>query len=768
MNSSLKKYAAVLFAAAVLLTAVFTAGCVSSVQPGYENAAWFNTDIVENTMDETQMAQETFLYKDNFYNAVNKESVMMGSDLKMILNMMNHPGEADMNQSIALMKSPLFVKLGELMSNPSVSGQMGDALSNPESQAELREMMNETMDTNSMLGMLVTMLTPLNMGQLTVNEQLTGIAADTSLQGHEAEVIRAFQKISSDGQKRNLEGTAPVIPYVNEIKAVSTLDELTKLIGTGGAASLKEAFIREEIAGSLSDGTVATVHLSPGRFSLNGDAGLYKSMSAESAEQYERIITSFTKFLVSCGFSEEEAAKTAAEFKKLETEIAQVCYAKDAEQSMAGYYDKVNNPVTFEELQMMNFPAAADLQVYADAGAKSFSITNPKWLEKLNSLYTEENLEGFKAMMLYSLYAEAASHLDSASGKLLMDAASNTLMDKIQSSSGVIADADKNRYLGMAIGKYYTEKYTTPEMKQNLTDLTHQIISVYKERINKADWLSNSSKKGAIEKLDNLKLRILYPEDWSYYSYGDVDTSRFDSLLNATIELKKHNQNQLVKNAVHAPSENIWPQVLADNVFIVPQTVNAFYNPGDNSINIMAGFANVVYNPETESEEEMLSVVGTTIAHEISHGLDPLGSKFDKDGSYKNWWTVTDKAKFDAKVAAAARYYSGFEVKPGVYLKGSQYTGEVIADLGGFSVILDIASEIDGFDYQKFFTKYAKTMYSPYIDELYTNFVLTDVHPPHMYRVNANLQQYDEFLNAFNVTEGDMMYLPKDKRITVW
>ncbi|HJJ38964.1 MAG TPA: hypothetical protein O0X42_02395, partial [Methanocorpusculum sp.] len=299
MNKPLKKAAVVFFAAAVLLTAVFTAGCVSSAGDGFKNAQWFNFDIVENTMNETQVSQETFLYKDNFYNAVNKESIMLGSDLKMIRSMMNRSGSGpvDMNQSIAVMKSPLFVKLGELMSKISVSGQIGNALSNPESQAELKEMATQTMDINSMLGMLVTTLTPLNMGQLTINEQLTRIASDTSLQGHEAEVIRAFQNISSDGQKRNLEGTAPVIPYVNEIKAVSTLDELTKLIGTGGAASLKEAFVREEISGSLSDGSVTTVHLSPGRFSLNGDAGLYKSMSAESAEQYERIITSFTKFL---------------------------------------------------------------------------------------------------------------------------------------------------------------------------------------------------------------------------------------------------------------------------------------------------------------------------------------------------------------------------------------------------------------------------------------------------------------------------------------
>ncbi|MDO5828749.1 MAG: M13 family metallopeptidase [Methanocorpusculum sp.] len=765
MNNSLKKLVTVLFAAAVLLTVVFTAGCVSSA--GFENAKWFNADIVENTMDESKLAEETFSCKDNFYNTVNKENVMMGQELKLFTGM-SSGSEPNPEVLAGLLNSTLFKKLMGLLAMPSMQQQMKESLEDPDSQEDINAIMDGSMDPNSMLGMVVTLFAPMNMGQLVLNDQMMSITSDTTLPGYEAEVIRAFHKVSSDMKKRNAEGVTPVLPYVNEIKAVSTLDELTQLIGTGGSASLKEAFIREEVTGSLNDGTVTTVHLYPGKFSMSNDAGLYTSMSAESIEHYERIITSFTKFLISCGYSEEDAAKTAAAFKELEFEIAEVCYAKDAELSMPDYYEKINNPITFDELQTLNFPAAADLQIYADAGAKSFSVSNPKWLAKLNDLYTEKNLEGFKAIMLYSLYTEAASHLDSASRKLLTDASAENLMDKMKYTSGVVADADKSDYLGMAYGKYYTQKYTTPELKEKLTDLTNDIVSVYKERINKMDWLSASSKNGAVEKLDNLKLRILYPEDWSYYSYDDVDVSRFDTLLDAVIELKKHKQNLLVKNSINDPSENIWPVVLADDVYLIPQTINAFYNPADNSINILAGFTNVVYNAETESEEEMLAVLGTTIAHEISHGLDPTGSKFDKDGSYKNWWTPADRAKYDAKVAAAAKYFSGFEAKPGVFLKGSQYTGEVIADLGGFSVILDIASEIDGFDYQKFFTKYAKTMYSPFTDELYTEFILKDVHPPHMYRINVNVQQYDEFLDAFDVKEGDMMYLPKDKRITIW
>lgn len=763
MNTSLKKFLTVLFATAVILAVVASAGCVSST--GFENPKWFNSDIIENTMDESKLAEETFLHKDNFYNTVNKEYVLMGSEIKKMTSM-SAGSEPDPNQLIDMLNSPLFQKLMELMALPSFQKQMQDELSEPDE--DMNEMIKEMMDPNTMAGMLVTMFTPMTMGQLIISDQLLRIETDPSLEGYEAEVIRAYQAVYSDMKKRNADGVAPVLPYVNEIRAVSTLEELTELIGTGGSASLKEVFVREDIGGSLNNGKITTVTLYPGIFALSNDPGLYQSMTEESAEQYEKIIASFSRFLVSCGFSEDEARATASAFKNLETAIAQVCYPKDAEQSMPSYYVKINNPVTYKALQSMNFPVAADLQIYADSGASSFSVSNPAWLEKLNSLYTEENLEGFKAMMLFSLYTDAASHLDSASRKLLSESATDTLLDKTKYQSSSIFDQDRNKYLGMAYGKYYVQHYTTQEMKQKITDLVGQIVVVYKERIKEADWLSQISKDGAIDKLDNLKIRIFEPGDWSYYSYDDVDLSHFGTLLDATIELKKHNQNLLVKNSIQEPSEDIWPVALSDDLFIIPQTVNAFYNPIDNSINILPGFTNTVYNEETESEEEMLAVVGTTIAHEISHGLDPTGSKFDKDGTYKNWWAPGDKITYATKIDAVADYFSGFEAKPGVYLNGSQYTGEVIADLGGFSIILAIASEIEDFDYQKFFTKYAATMYSPNIDQIYTDIILKDVHPPHMYRINVNVQQYDEFLTAFDITEGDMMYLPKDRRITIW
>ena len=718
--------------AVIVVTAVCGAGCISSPDNLPAAPNWFNSDVIspEAYSAEGAASTDSFTYTDNFYNAVN---------------------EAYIRQMI------------ESLSSAEAAKGSQETVETPET-GEL------PFDTQTLVDLLVTMATqmntPLGKAQLEIPVQLQEIAKDTTLQGYEAKLIREFSAASGNMEKRDADGVNPVLPYIEEIKAVSSLDELTELIGTGGSASLKEVFIREEVTGLLDDAAKTAVYLHPGKFTL-GDAALYKSMTPETQAKYEKIKTIFKNYLIKCGYTEKEAADTAEAFGRLETEIAQVCYPKDAEYLMPDYYEKINNPAAYEELQAMKFPAAADQAIYHDAGVERFVVTNPEWLDLLNSLYTEENLEGFRAMLLFSLCTASINLLDSESQNMPLDLMTSTSLSDIASANPFLSDPS-TEYLGMAYGKYYAQKYTTPEMKEDLTKLIHQIVDVYMERLSKTTWISDETRKNAEAKLENLKIRVLYPDDWSYYTYDDVDFDDCDSLLDYTVELRKHNQNRLVKDAQNDPSENIWPVILQEGAEILPQTINAYYNPADNSINILAGFVNACYNPANESYEEMLAGVGTTIGHEISHGFDPLGSKFDKDGTYRNWWTEADHAAFEKKVDKVDKFFSRFEAMPGVYLPGEQYTGEAIADMGGMSVILDIASDIPDFDYQKFFIKYGKVFYSPYVTDLYRNTILKDVHPPGMYRVNVTVQQFDEFMNAFGVTETDNMYLSPDHRITVW
>ncbi|HJJ55015.1 MAG TPA: M13 family metallopeptidase, partial [Methanocorpusculum sp.] len=635
------------------------------------------------------------------------------------------------------------------------------------------------------------------------------------------DLIRVANTMVRDTATRDALGVTPVLPAVEEIRKVSTLDELSALISSGGMSSLKEAFVREAPTGSLKDGSVTILEIVPHEFVLT-DPGLYTDMTEENVWLYSYLLGNFQKFLMKCGYSADEANATVVALKKWESELAPSCYSTNAETTMPDYYEKIENMYTYDQLSQMAFPIAGDLKIYHDAGVTRFSIDQPAWLNKLNELYTPENIEGFKAAMLYNLFMTATPFLDTETqnmyfdnavlilypnlellgeeiGDMVMDAlpslislaenvsAMNStvsipidpaMMQNLSSSlsmesmlpmlTGYFADTRiTSEYLGMALGKVITDTYVPAGDKENYTALTREILDVYKQRLMNADWLSESTRAAALDKLSKIKVRILYPDDWSYYSYDDVDYKNAGTLYNLSVQLRKHNQAEIVDDALQAPSERIWIKDPMHQVFIIPQVYNAFYNPRDNSINLLYGYASTLIENRSSTYEDIMAVAGTTIAHEITHGFDPTGSKFDGDGTYVNWWADSDRQNFKEKEQKIADYFSSFEARPGEYLNGSIMTGEVIADLGGLSVVLDIARTKENFDYARFFTAYAQNMYMPQMNSLYST-LLNDVHPPGMYRVNVNVQQYDEFLDTFNVTEGDQMYLAPENRLTIW
>ena len=318
----------------------------------------------------------------------------------------------------------------------------------------------------------------------------------------------------------------------------------------------------------------------------------------------------------------------------------------------------------------------------------------------------------------------------------------------------------------MAVGKMYADAYVQPKTKQDVEELITKVVAVYRERLQNTSWLGEDTRKKAIEKLDALKVRVAYPDDWSLYDYTGLTLKSKEeggNLLTNVMAIKEMNREQNVQKALTPIDSNMWITTQA-----APQTVNAFYYFLDNSINIPAGIlGGDFYDPEA-SEEKMMGTIGMIIGHEITHGFDTGGSQFDKDGNLKNWWTSEDKAAFANRTAKVAEYFGQFEVLPGVFVNGQLTIGETVADLGGLSCMLEIAGTMEDFDYTTFFTSYAtlwKEQASQNILELQTR---TDAHPPGYLRTNAIVQQVQEFYDTFNVTEGDGMYLAPEDRLSVW
>lgn len=656
--------------------------------------------------------------------------------------------------------------------------------------------------------------------------QFDAVSRDTSLTGREAELVRTVNTMYHDTATREELGVAPVLSAVEEIRAVSTLDELTALISSGGVSSLKEAFVREAATGCLDDARVTTLEIVPQEFALSSlaasAASLYRDMTPDNARLYAYLLGNFHTFLERCGYTPEEADATVAAFKNFEMSLAPAC--DDGRMSSdAGSIDYRDyyHPYTYEELSAMAFPIAGDLKVYHDAGVTRYSVLLPSWLEKLNELYTPDHLEEFKAAMLYDLFMTATPFLDKELQGMYFDAQvmevypllpammQEVVDGMVQSMENLLGGLSSllnpgeempditasalggmdtagiaeellpvvaetmaemrltDEYLGMALGKTIVEKNVPAGEKEKYTELTEAVIAAFRDRLANAGWLSASTRDAALSKLDKVKVRVLYPDDWSYYSYDDVDYLNAASLYDLSVQLRKHNQAEIVRDALQDPSEAVWLKDPAHQVHLLPQTYNAFYNPQDNSINLLYGYVSGLVADSDASYEEILATAGTTIAHELTHGFDPTGSRFDGDGSYVDWWTDDDRRNFAAKEQRIADYFGSFEARPGEYLDGKILTAEAIADFGGLSTVLDIARTTEDFDYDAFFTVYGQNLYQPVMNALY-GIYLADVHPPGMYRVNVGVQQYDEFIDTYQVTEENLMYLAPEDRLTIW
>jgi len=473
------------------------------------------------------------------------------------------------------------------------------------------------------------------------------------------------------------------------------------------------------------------------------------------------------ELLVHAGMTQEEAKEVNDRFLALETRIAEVSMGIAAQQEQ-DYLERIYNPMTVEEIREItpNYPLINMLQIYLDEGVERFNIREPEWLKRMNELFVEENIEDIKACLIRNTAFEMSLLLDQTS----MDLRNERYKTLYGLENGIDISEwaydiciSENSKLGMAAGKMYADTYVSEKTKAEVTDIAQEVIAVYKRRLENNEWLTEETRKKAIEKLDNMKLQVAYPDDWSLYDYSGLEfksTEEGGSLIENYKALEIYSVKMDAGQAVLPVDRERWVSS--------PQTVNAGYYPAGNAILMFAGYlGGELYDPEAPIEKK-LATIGCVIGHEISHGFDNNGSQYDKDGNQVNWWTKEDKAAFDERVSEVSAYFSQFETLPGLYVNGELVRGEAVADLGGMSCMLEIAKGIEDFDYEMFFEAYANNWKMACTEESLENAVHTDEHPLNYLRVNAIVQQFEEFYDTYDVKEGDGMYLAPEKRLAVW
>lgn len=561
-------------------------------------------------------------------------------------------------------------------------------------------------------------------------------------------------RMALDFETRNKLGAEPIKQSLEEIRSVKDIDEMRALMVKSYAKGLK-TFVNFSVNEDVKNTNANALYLDTARPFLSKVN--HENDNEYANAQKEAFKTCLKESFLFAGNSEEEAARKTDLVFDLDKKIAAAQVPAEMQDDEEARYNVKN----WEEIKALapNLPTTEIAKTYQMDVAKTAILPEPSVLTAVSELFQAENLEALKAHMEFTLIAANFSLL---SEDLL---AISTRLEA--AATGVMPNTSKDEQAYMLaqsvfsdlIGKLYVEKYFMPSAKEDVKNMVAEIKSAYKERLQNLDWMSEQTKKHALEKLDTMRVKIAYPDTWEDYSDLNILSTENGGSLSSNFEaISASDLKKMVKKLQEKPDKNKWG--------MPPQMVNAYYNPISNEIVFPAAILQPPFYDPKASREENLGGIGAVIGHEITHAFDKRGSQFDKDGNLVNWWTKEDLEKFQKKVDQAADIYSKLEVSPGYYVNGKISTGEIIADLGGLTIAVEIAKK-NGLDTKKIFESYAKVWRALTTKE-FAIANLEDEHPPGIYRVNNIVNQIDQFYEDFNVKEGDPMYVAPKDRLRVW
>lgn len=581
-------------------------------------------------------------------------------------------------------------------------------------------------------------------------------------ESHDAQLAYDLFQLMMDWDGRNAQGVAPLKAEVDEVEAINSLDELTTyLVEKPNHDKLGTIWTCTSTT-DYDDADLQVLSVVPS-VRIVGDSAEYVELSEDGKIQKDAIITFAQKMLVKMGYSEDEAVQKTEncwEFERLFSPSLMTAL----ERAKPDYFAKTNNHFTYDELKELqkNIPLLETFEAMGYPKTDNYLVPQPAYIEKLNELYTDENLTLMKDYIIVHGVVHKANLLDRECYELDVEC-NNTMAgitgmpDDATAFSGTIAGR-----LKWAVAQLYAERYIKPEDKERIAKLVDEIIESYEGILEEADWISEETREHAIEKLRAIDKRVLYPDDWSSYSYDGLDFASVEeggTLWDAERAMNAYEDQEAVDQFLDPVDKSIWS--------MSTQTPNCCYTPQTNSVLITGAFTRGgIYNSDM-SDEEVYARLGTIIGHEVSHAFDSTGAQYDKDGNLANWWTEEDLAAFQERNARLAAYFNAMHPWEGMDIQGDIMTGETCADMAGMKCVLNIASQKENFDYDKFFRAYANLWLTkqtlPQVRE-----GLMDAHPLLYLRINTTVQQYDEFYKTYGVVEGDGMYLAPEDRVAIW
>ncbi len=597
--------------------------------------------------------------------------------------------------------------------------------------------------------------------RIQLRELIMNLDAKNAPEGSVAQKIGDLYAMGLDSLRLNIEGSQPVIGDVvaiNQTPKGDVIDLLATKIGIDG-------FFSTGVEADMMNSEVNAMYWSQGGMGL-GDRDYYLEDS-DNARKIRDAYRTYIKTLTGLiGYGDDARQRVADNVMEIETRLARAAMSREELRNPAATY----NPMTLDEIAE-KYPDVDLRRYFAKQGItdiESVVIGQPDSLAEVNAILAEASEQAIHDYLTASYLSTAADYLsdDFINAKFRLSQAVSgveELMPRWKRALGV-----PNALLGEAVGQLYVEKHFPQSSKEKMLQLVDNLKTALGEHIGNLTWMSDATKRRALEKLDAFTVKIGFPDKWRDYSTLKIDRRRsyWDNIKDAI----RHEIDYNLSDWGKPVDRTRW--------YMTPQTVNAYYSPLTNEICFPAGILQAPYfNPDADPAENY-GAIGVVIGHEMTHGFDDQGSQFDKEGNFANWWTEVDREKFNTLTSGLAEQFDNIIVLGDTHANGKFTLGENIADQGGLRIAYtayhnslgDSEGEIiDGFTPdQRFYLSYANVWAGNIRDEEILLRTKTDPHSLGRWRVNGTLRNIEPFFRAFDIKEGDAMYLSPEKRVIIW
>ena len=605
------------------------------------------------------------------------------------------------------------------------------------------------------------------LNQKRIREMVEDYAKTPQTNGTVAQKIASIYNLYMDSVRRNREGYTPIKPVLAKIRAAKNRKDLIKLmydLDVKGYGTFPVGF-GMTVDAMNSDRYIIGIS--------QGGLGLDPEYYTKPNDQQKAVIAAYKSLnndlFKMVGNDAATAKKKMEAAFSIENQIAKVSYDQVKSRDPQANY----HPMTWEQL-LKNYPGVdwnylLKAAGYPNNGGK-VDVGQPEPVHEVEKILATAPLDALKAYMELAVITSSAG--------ILSDNFSDRNFEYTKVAYGVQEQQPRWKralsfvqgIMGEAVGKLYVQKYFPESSKQRMITLVKNLQDAFAQRIEENTWMTATTKKKALEKLQAFDIKIGYPDKWQNMDSVFVIDDNKSLIDNVKAVQEAAMKYRIAKRWGKPVDKKEW--------HMTPQTVNAYYDPTTNSINFPAAILQPPFFDPSVDDAANYGAIGAVIGHEMSHGFDDQGCQFDKDGNMKNWWTEEDKKNYDARTKVLVDWFNKQEVIPGLHVNGEKTLGENIGDNGGLNIAFRALensmkakplSDMDGFTpAQRFFLAWGRVWASNVAPQFVAYIVNSDVHSPSISRVNAALPMIDNWYKAFDIKEGDKLFVPQQGRAHIW